>query len=241
MTFFLSYWVLPFLSCWAVWPSWILSPFLDRSISAWFLLGLPAIRFAGSVQEGNWETCSGDLVIVIVMGAICSATSRWVGLLPSGSPGRLMKIFRERSHHLGLPWLGWSWDSSFIVWVFVCWFAIAFTVALSVQDLPQVLCGDSLMAALVLWRIGIFASHPSAAHLLATGWCQYGPDAFYGILWFAFYHCDSRTYFSPKRLKKHREAQNRSRLFMGRDQTGIRGSWSGKLSSLWRRCFQSSC
>jgi Gnt-I system high-affinity gluconate transporter len=153
--------------------------FLIASITAGFLLGLPADQIAGSVQKGMGNLL-GDLVIVIVMGAM-------LGKLVAESGGAqriantLMNIFGEK-------YITWAMAlTGLIVGIplfynvgFVLLVPLAFTVAYQYK-ISAVYVGIPLLAALSVTH-GFLPPHPSPAALVAQFEANMGLTLFYGFL-----------------------------------------------------------
>ncbi|WP_192347738.1 gluconate:H+ symporter [Algoriphagus sp. Y33] len=152
--------------------------FLISSIVAGFLLGLPADQIAGSVQRGMGGLL-GDLVIVIVMGAMLGKLVAESGAAQKIA-GVLMKIFGEK--HI-------TWAMSFtglIVGIplfynvgFVLLVPLAFTVAYQYK-ISAVYVGIPLLAALSVTH-GFLPPHPSPAALVAQFDANMGLTLFYGF------------------------------------------------------------
>ncbi|MEB2784519.1 gluconate:H+ symporter [Algoriphagus persicinus] len=153
--------------------------FLIASICAGFLLGLPADQIAGSVQRGM-GVLLGDLVIVIVMGAMLGKLVAESGAAQKIA-GVLMKTFGEK--HI-------TWAMSFtglIVGIplfynvgFVLLVPLAFTVAYQYK-ISAVYVGIPLLAALSVTH-GFLPPHPSPAALVAQFDANMGLTLFYGFM-----------------------------------------------------------
>lgn len=153
--------------------------FLISSISAGFLLGLPADQIAGSVQRGM-GVLLGDLVIVIVMGAMLGKLVAESGAAQRIA-GFLMKTFGQK--HI-------TWAMSFTGLVvgiplfynvgFVLLVPLAFTVAYQYK-ISAVYVGIPLLAALSVTH-GFLPPHPSPAALVAQFDANMGLTLFYGFL-----------------------------------------------------------
>jgi Gnt-I system high-affinity gluconate transporter len=153
--------------------------FLIASIAAGFLLGLPADQIAGSVQRGMGNLL-GDLVIVIVMGAMLGKL-----VAESGAAQRiaatLMNIFGEK-------YITWAMSlTGLIVGIplfynvgFVLLVPLAFTVAYQYK-ISAVYVGIPLLAALSVTH-GFLPPHPSPAALVAQFDANMGLTLFYGFL-----------------------------------------------------------
>lgn len=180
MTIFLVLLSIAILVLLIVWAK--LNPFLAfliASITAGFLLGLPADQIAGSVQKGMGNLL-GDLVIVIVMGAM-------LGKLVAESGGAqriantLMNIFGEK-------YITWAMAlTGLIVGIplfynvgFVLLVPLAFTVAYQYK-ISAVYVGIPLLAALSVTH-GFLPPHPSPAALVAQFEANMGLTLFYGFL-----------------------------------------------------------
>jgi Gnt-I system high-affinity gluconate transporter len=153
--------------------------FLIASISAGFLLGLPADQIAGSVQKGMGNLL-GDLVIVIVMGAMLGKLVAESGAAQRIA-GTLMKIFGER-------YITWAMSlTGLIVGIplfynvgFVLLVPLAFTVAYQYK-ISAVYVGIPLLAALSVTH-GFLPPHPSPAALVAQFDANMGLTLFYGFM-----------------------------------------------------------
>jgi Gnt-I system high-affinity gluconate transporter len=153
--------------------------FLIASISAGFLLGLPADQIAGSVQRGMGNLL-GDLVIVIVMGAMLGKLVAESGAAQQIA-GTLMQIFGEK-------YITWAMSlTGLIVGIplfynvgFVLLVPLAFTVAYQYK-ISAVYVGIPLLAALSVTH-GFLPPHPSPAALVAQFDANMGLTLFYGFL-----------------------------------------------------------
>ena len=153
--------------------------FLIASISAGFLLGLPADQIAGSIQKGMGNLL-GDLVIVIVMGAMLGKLVAESGAAQRIA-GSLMQIFGEK-------YITWAMSlTGLIVGVplfynvgFVLLVPLAFTVAYQYK-ISAVYVGIPLLAALSVTH-GFLPPHPSPAALVAQFEANMGLTLFYGFL-----------------------------------------------------------
>lgn len=153
--------------------------FLIASISAGFLLGLPADQIAGSVQRGMGNLL-GDLVIVIVMGAMLGKLVAESGAAQRIA-GTLMQIFGEK-------YITWAMSlTGLIVGIplfynvgFVLLVPLAFTVAYQYK-ISAVYVGIPLLAALSVTH-GFLPPHPSPAALVAQFEANMGLTLFYGFL-----------------------------------------------------------
>jgi Gnt-I system high-affinity gluconate transporter len=153
--------------------------FLIASITAGFLLGLPADQIAKSLQKGMGSLL-GDLVIVIVMGAMLGKLVAESGAAQRIA-GFLMKIFGENNITWAITLTG------FIVGIplfynvgFVLLVPLAFTVAYQYR-LSAVYVGIPLLAALSVTH-GLFPPHPSPVALVAQFGANMGLTLFYGFL-----------------------------------------------------------
>jgi Gnt-I system high-affinity gluconate transporter len=153
--------------------------FLITSISAGFLLGLPADQIASSVQRGMGNLL-GDLVIVIVVGAMLGKLVAESGAAQQIA-GTLMKIFGEK-------YITWAMSlTGLIVGIplfynvgFVLLVPLAFTVAYQYK-ISAVYVGIPLLAALSVTH-GFLPPHPSPAALVAQFDANMGLTLFYGFL-----------------------------------------------------------
>jgi Gnt-I system high-affinity gluconate transporter len=153
--------------------------FLIASISAGFLLGLPADQIASSVQRGMGNLL-GDLVIVIVMGAMLGKLVAESGAAQRIA-GTLMQIFGEK-------YITWAMSlTGLIVGIplfynvgFVLLVPLAFTVAYQYK-ISAVYVGIPLLAALSVTH-GFLPPHPSPAALVAQFDANMGLTLFYGFL-----------------------------------------------------------
>lgn len=153
--------------------------FLIASISAGFLLGLPADQIAGSVQRGMGSLL-GDLVIVIVMGAMLGKL-----VAESGAAQRiaefLMKIFGEKHITWAMSITGLVVGIPLFYNVgFVLLVPLAFTVAYQYK-ISAVYVGIPLLAALSVTH-GFLPPHPSPAALVAQFDANMGLTLFYGLI-----------------------------------------------------------
>jgi len=153
--------------------------FLISSITAGFLLGLPADQIAGSVQKGMGDLL-GDLVIVIVMGAMLGKL-----LAESGGAQRiagfLMKIFGEKRITWAMALTGLIVGIPLFYNVgFVLLVPLAFTVAYQYR-ISAVYVGIPLLAALSVTH-GFLPPHPSPAALVSQFGANMGLTLFYGFL-----------------------------------------------------------
>jgi Gnt-I system high-affinity gluconate transporter len=180
MTFFLVLLSVAILVLLIVWAK--LNPFLAfliASIAAGFLLGLPADQIAGSVQRGMGNLL-GDLVIVIVMGAMLGKLVAESGAAQRIA-GTLMNIFGEK-------YITWAMSlTGLIVGIplfynvgFVLLVPLAFTVAYQYK-ISAVYVGIPLLAALSVTH-GFLPPHPSPAALVAQFDANMGLTLFYGFL-----------------------------------------------------------
>lgn len=153
--------------------------FLIASITAGFLLGLPADQIAGSVQKGMGNLL-GDLVIVIVMGAM-------LGKLVAES-GAAQRIANTLMNIFGEKYITWAMAlTGLIVGIplfynvgFVLLVPLAFTVAYQYK-ISAVYVGIPLLAALSVTH-GFLPPHPSPAALVAQFEANMGLTLFYGFL-----------------------------------------------------------
>lgn len=173
----LSIAVLVLLIVWAK-----LNPFLAfiiSSIVAGFLLGLPADKIAGSVQRGM-GVLLGDLVIVIVMGAMLGKLVAESGAAQRIA-GFLMKIFGEKHITWAMSITGLVVGIPLFYNVgFVLLVPLAFTVAYQYK-ISAVYVGIPLLAALSVTH-GFLPPHPSPAALVAQFDANMGLTLFYGFL-----------------------------------------------------------
>ncbi|HAH36596.1 MAG TPA: gluconate transporter [Algoriphagus sp.] len=180
MTIFLVLLSIAILVLLIVWAK--LNPFLAfliASITAGFLLGLPADQIAGSVQKGMGNLL-GDLVIVIVMGAM-------LGKLVAES-GAAQRIANTLMNILGEKYITWAMAlTGLIVGIplfynvgFVLLVPLAFTVAYQYK-ISAVYVGIPLLAALSVTH-GFLPPHPSPAALVAQFEANMGLTLFYGFL-----------------------------------------------------------
>ncbi len=180
MTFLLVLLSIAILVLLIVWAK--LNPFLAfliASISAGFLLGLPADQIAVSVQKGI-GVLLGDLVIVIVMGAMLGKLVAESGAAQRIS-GTLMALF-------GQKYITWAMSlTGLIVGIplfynvgFVLLVPLAFTVAYQYK-ISAVYVGIPLLAALSVTH-GFLPPHPSPAALVAQFNANMGLTLFYGFV-----------------------------------------------------------
>jgi Gnt-I system high-affinity gluconate transporter len=142
-------------------------------------LGLPADQIAGSVQRGMGNLL-GDLVIVIVMGAMLGKLVAESGAAQRIA-GTLMQIFGEK-------YITWAMSlTGLIVGIplfynvgFVLLVPLAFTVAYQYK-ISAVYVGIPLLAALSVTH-GFLPPHPSPAALVAQFDANMGLTLFYGFL-----------------------------------------------------------
>ncbi|WP_339870108.1 gluconate:H+ symporter [uncultured Algoriphagus sp.] len=153
--------------------------FLISSISAGFLLGLPANEIAGSVQRGM-GVLLGDLVIVIVMGAMLGKLVAESGAAQRIA-GFLMKIFGQKHITWAMSITGLVVGIPLFYNVgFVLLVPLAFTVAYQYK-ISAVYVGIPLLAALSVTH-GFLPPHPSPAALVAQFDANMGLTLFYGFL-----------------------------------------------------------
>ncbi len=159
-----------------------LNPFLSfliAAISAGFLLGLPADQIAKSVQKGMGSLL-GDLVIVIVMGAMLGKLVAESGAAQRIA-GFLMKIFGEKYITWAMAFTGLIVGIPLFYNVgFVLLVPLAFTVSYQYK-LSAVYVGIPLLAALSVTH-GFLPPHPSPAALVAQFDANMGLTLFYGFL-----------------------------------------------------------
>ncbi|WP_439473394.1 gluconate:H+ symporter [Algoriphagus formosus] len=153
--------------------------FLISSIVAGFLLGLPADQIAGSVQKGMGGLL-GDLVVVIVMGAMLGKL-----VAESGAAQRiadfLMKLFGKNRITWAMSLTGLIVGIPLFYNVgFVLLVPLAFTVAYQYR-LSAVYVGIPLLAALSVTH-GFLPPHPSPAALVAQFDANMGLTLLYGLL-----------------------------------------------------------
>jgi Gnt-I system high-affinity gluconate transporter len=159
-----------------------LNPFLSfliASIAAGFVLGLPADEIARSIQKGMGSLL-GDLVIVIVMGAMLGKL-----VAESGSAqqiaGVLMKIFGQKYITWAMAFTGLIVGIPLFYNVgFVLLVPLAFTVSYQYK-ISAVYVGIPLLAALSVTH-GFLPPHPSPAALVAQFDANMGLTLFYGFL-----------------------------------------------------------
>lgn len=153
--------------------------FLISSISAGFLLGLPANQIAGSVQRGM-GVLLGDLVIVIVMGAMLGKLVAESGAAQRIA-GFLMKIFGQKHITWAMSITGLVVGIPLFYNVgFVLLVPLAFTVAYQYK-ISAVYVGIPLLAALSVTH-GFLPPHPSPAALVAQFDANMGLTLFYGFM-----------------------------------------------------------
>lgn len=153
--------------------------FLIAAISAGFLLGLPADQIAKSVQKGMGSLL-GDLVIVIVMGAMLGKLVAESGAAQRIA-GFLMKIFGEKYITWAMAFTGLVVGIPLFYNVgFVLLVPLAFTVSYQYK-LSAVYVGIPLLAALSVTH-GFLPPHPSPAALVAQFDANMGLTLFYGFL-----------------------------------------------------------
>lgn len=153
--------------------------FLISSISAGFLLGLPADEIAGSVQRGM-GVLLGDLVIVIVTGAM-------LGKLVAES-GAAQRIAGFLMNLFGRKYITWAMAlTGLVVGIplfynvgFVLLVPLAFTLAYQYK-ISAVYVGIPLLAALSVTH-GFLPPHPSPAALVAQFEATMGLTLLYGFL-----------------------------------------------------------
>lgn len=173
----LSIMILVLLIVWAK-----LNPFLSfliASIVAGFVLGLPADEIARSVQKGMGSLL-GDLVIVIVMGAMLGKLVAESGAAQRIA-GVLMKIFGQKYITWAMAFTGLIVGIPLFYNVgFVLLVPLAFTVSYQYK-LSAVYVGIPLLAALSVTH-GFLPPHPSPAALVAQFDANMGLTLFYGFL-----------------------------------------------------------
>lgn len=159
-----------------------LNPFLAfiiSSISAGLLLGLPADQIASSIQSGMGNLL-GDLVIVIVMGAMLGKLVAESGAAQKIA-GFLMGIFGEKNITWAMSITGLVVGIPLFYNVgFVLLVPLAFTVAYQYK-ISAVYVGIPLLAALSVTH-GFLPPHPSPAALVAQFDANMGLTLFYGFL-----------------------------------------------------------
>ncbi|MFD2200096.1 gluconate:H+ symporter [Shivajiella indica] len=153
--------------------------FLISSILAGFLLGIPAEQIAGSVQKGIGGLL-GDLVIVIVMGAMLGKL-----VAESGAAQRisdvLMSIFGVKNVTWAMMVTGLVVGIPLFYNVgFVLLVPLVFTVSYRFK-LPAVYVGMPLLAALSVTH-GFLPPHPSPAALVAQFGANMGLTLVYGLI-----------------------------------------------------------
>lgn len=173
----LSILILVLLIVWAK-----LNPFLSfliASIAAGFLLGLPADEIARSVQKGMGSLL-GDLVIVIVMGAMLGKLVAESGAAQRIA-GVLMQIFGQKYITWAMAFTGLIVGIPLFYNVgFVLLVPLAFTVSYQYK-ISAVYVGIPLLAALSVTH-GFLPPHPSPAALVAQFDANMGLTLFYGFL-----------------------------------------------------------
>ena len=159
-----------------------LNPFLAfiiASIAAGLLLGLPANEIAGSVQKGMGNLL-GDLVIVIVMGAMLGKLVAESGAAQRIA-GFLMAIFGEKNITWAMSITGLVVGIPLFYNVgFVLLVPLAFTVAYQYK-ISAVYVGIPLLASLSVTH-GFLPPHPSPAALVAQFGANMGLTLFYGFI-----------------------------------------------------------
>ena len=153
--------------------------FLISSILAGFLLGIPPEQIAGSVQKGIGGIL-GDLVIVIVMGAM-------LGKLVAES-GAAQRISNTLMSIFGVKNVTWAMMvTGLVVGIplfynvgFVLLVPLVFTVSYQYK-LPAVYVGIPLLAALSVTH-GFLPPHPSPAALVAQFGANMGLTLAYGLI-----------------------------------------------------------
>jgi Gnt-I system high-affinity gluconate transporter len=153
--------------------------FLISSILAGFLLGIPVEQIAGSVQKGIGGLL-GDLVIVIVMGAMLGKL-----VAESGAAQRisdvLMSIFGVKNVTWAMMVTGLVVGIPLFYNVgFVLLVPLVFTVSYRFK-LPAVYVGMPLLAALSVTH-GFLPPHPSPAALVAQFGANMGLTLAYGLI-----------------------------------------------------------
>lgn len=153
--------------------------FLISSILAGFLLGIPPEQIAGSIQKGIGGLL-GDLVIVIVMGAM-------LGKLVAES-GAAQKISDTLMSIFGMKNVTWAMMvTGLVVGIplfynvgFVLLVPLVFTISYRYK-LPAVYVGIPLLAALSVTH-GFLPPHPSPAALVAQFGANMGLTLVYGLI-----------------------------------------------------------
>ncbi|MBD8487866.1 gluconate transporter [Echinicola sp. CAU 1574] len=153
--------------------------FLITSITAGFLLGIPAQDIAASVQKGMGNLL-GDLIIIITMGAMLGKL-----VAERGAAQRiadfLMRIFGKKYIHWAMMLTGLVVGIPLFYNVgFVLLVPLVFTVAYQYK-LPAVFVGMPLLAALSVTH-GFLPPHPSPAALVAQFDANMGLTLLYGII-----------------------------------------------------------
>lgn len=174
---FISILVLILLITWLKFNPFI--AFLISSILAGFLLGIPPELIAGSVQKGIGGIL-GDLVIVIVMGAMLGKL-----VAESGAAQRisdtLMSIFGVKNVTWAMMVTGLVVGIPLFYNVgFVLLVPLVFTVSYQYK-LPAVYVGIPLLAALSVTH-GFLPPHPSPAALVAQFGANMGLTLAYGLI-----------------------------------------------------------
>jgi len=153
--------------------------FLISSILAGFLLGLPPEQIAGSIQKGIGGLL-GDLVIVIVMGAMLGKL-----VAESGAAQRiadtLMSIF-------GVKNVTWAMMVTGLVVGIPLFYNVGFVLLVPLvfsvsyrYKLPAVYVGIPMLAALSVTH-GFLPPHPSPAALVAQFGANMGLTLAYGLI-----------------------------------------------------------
>ncbi|MCS4433871.1 GntP family permease [Aquiflexum gelatinilyticum] len=153
--------------------------FLISSILAGFLLGIPPEQIAGSIQKGIGGLL-GDLVIVIVMGAMLGKL-----VAESGAAQRiadtLMSIFGVKNVTWAMMLTGLVVGIPLFYNVgFVLLIPLVFSVSYRYK-LPAVYVGIPMLAALSVTH-GFLPPHPSPAALVAQFGANMGLTLAYGLI-----------------------------------------------------------
>jgi Gnt-I system high-affinity gluconate transporter len=153
--------------------------FLISSILAGFLLGIPPEQIAGSIQKGIGGLL-GDLVIVIVMGAM-------LGKLVAES-GAAQKIADTLMSIFGVKNVTWAMMVTGLVVGIPLFYNVGFVLLVPLvfsvsyrYKLPAVYVGIPMLAALSVTH-GFLPPHPSPAALVAQFGANMGLTLVYGLI-----------------------------------------------------------
>lgn len=149
------------------------------SILAGFLLGMPALDIAKSLQKGIGDTL-GSLVIIIILGAMLGKLVAETGAAQKIAT-TMMKIFGEK-------YIRWAlMTTGFVVGIplfynvgFVLMIPLIFTVVYQFK-LPAVYIGLPMLASLSVTH-GFLPPHPSPVALVAQLHADMGITLVYGLL-----------------------------------------------------------